>query len=396
MTQHIDRSPAGQSAELDRARAPSGGAPRAGQRTAGDPAPDQRAGLGPPVANRGGNARQAHHENGPDGSSGPKLHTDPEPINGPTGRLFSKGLDAFTFTASSPALGRLLEVTEWASEGNPRAGFFESEERICHGGRLWRRWNPRVSSKRWGLDYESWETTGAPSKWLAVNAPPGSRPSRIDIAFDHYCSDDLTPGDVLAPMLDEKGRTVNRSEAGPTGRGEEKTWTWYACSPDAPRRIRIYRKDIRQLQLNPADEFAACTPLMRFELVLRDEHAQAFYAMFLDDSERAYRAAASHIEQITGLQVHDLGEVPELAQVPATSAERAALELLYQHGPTLRALFDAGVDLEALSGHRVTLLSRDSEYRHRRRVRELAGLDPRELFVRLLRGLDQRASPVGA
>lgn len=253
------------------------------------------------------------------------------------------GVDYLSVTVPTSTAEALKGVTRHREEGSARPGFGASELRDCLGGTLWRRWQPHQPSREFGSSYESWEASGCESRWLAdfVSARRG-RPSRVDVAFDFAVSPTIAPDHVWRAVRHHvKRRGIVGGISGEGGKN-----TRYIGSIHSSRRIRIYRRDWKDPLLR--EEFR--TPLLRVELVLKDDLARNWWAVFERDTQEAYAAAAAHVEQMTGLRlVEDLGSIPEPVEVrEELEAAQQVLHFLDQSSGMIVALCDGGMSPDLL------------------------------------------------
>jgi len=272
----------------------------------------------------------------------------------------------------------LLAVTVPHDEGGRVAGFGQSEQRMCLGGFIWRRWDPHQASTLWGKHYESWEASGAESRWLAdwAHSRP-VRPSRIDFAFDLAVTDDVLSDHVAHAIIDPSKPTHTREGFSLGINGQGGTNTHYVGSSSSDRRIRIYRRDLLHPYL--LDQFGH--PVLRVELVLKGPHARSAWDLWATDRTRAIEAAAAHVHSMCGFTVRDeVGTVPPLVD-PAPVAEPAQdlHQLLIQYGPTLAMYFDAGVDLVSLANEANAIASRMTTHRSTNKRRLIEAIGPHHL-----------------
>lgn len=274
--------------------------------------------------------------------------------------------------------------------GAGRPGFARSELRDVMGGQAWRRWEPRQPSKLWGLEYESWEASGSSAWGVAFDLRGRKvRPSRVDVAWDFEAFDDLTADQVaesIAAECERRGFGLGIS-------GENGVNTRYIGSRKSERRIRIYRRDLK----DPALAFAQ-GPILRVELVLRRDLAEAWWPVFCDDLDGAWAAAAAHVYEMTGRAVQpEIGQIPELQRVDeAVDAAQMVLQFVQQHASMIGAIQDAGVDLFTLAGEVRSGWDRAMRSKHKRRVSTLvsAGADRIERIVLAMLAGAREPAPV--
>ena len=286
-------------------------------------------------------------------------------------------------------------------EGEPgvgQKGFGASERRYWPHGRCWRKSEPKQASNAWGLAYESWEWDGADSDWAArMMRRYECRPSRVDVHFTYS-----VPPEVGAKDLWEACRRhfeAKRLTPGETGEGE--VYTCYIGSRASARRIRIYRKDLR----DPGFDLV-CGPSLRVELTLREKRAHAWWNVWRESERRGIEAAAAHIFDMTGK--HVLGEayvdVPAVEIPPAVDVAQQVFTFLEQHGERVSTWEAAGVDLVELakvwaSRKRRGVSARVAAKRSRDRLAELerAGVDQvRRAVFAMMRRADSHACEGGA
>lgn len=283
--------------------------------------------------------------------------------------------------------GRLLD------DGGPRPGFLRSQLWEVMGGQAWRRFDPRQPSKLWGLDYESWEASGSAS-WCLARDLRGRvvRPSRVDVAWDYEVPPEVLADEAAAPFIE--GARRKGFGSGISGHGGVNTL--YIGSPNSERRIRVYRRDLR----DPAVLFVQ-GPILRVEVVLRGDVARAWWPVYAASESAGFAAAAAHVFEMTGRRVQpEVGAVPELAERPAAiDAAQMVLHFVEQHASMIDAIGHAGIDLFGLAGLVRQGWSQRTVYRHRQRVAALvsAGGDRVESIVRVMieAGRGRRAAAAG-
>jgi len=212
------------------------------------------------------------------------------------------------------------------------------------GGVAQRHWAPHNKRSKWGEGYECWNFTGfsalcAVDDHLVKVQSDEGRATRVDIAFDYHCHPELSPGEMV-DAWSTVWHEENMLKAGVSGEGDSKSWTRYIGGKTAPRRIRVYRKDI---------ESCKEIPMMRVELILKEEYATAMLATALQDEQEAFRMAAAHIYAMTGYQaMPGEGEVPKrVAPTRSKYGERLA-QAVFQYGTLLTVADEMKVDLDHL------------------------------------------------
>lgn len=309
-----------------------------------------------------------------DASGGPAApaHTDPPLLIGGlipenVGQLVHVGCDFLTVTVPDQTARELLAESVHDEDGYGRPGFAKSELRLILGGKCWRRWEPHQASDAWGKAYESWETSSGGAWWLSRYLRDREcRPTRIDIAWDFsvdkaYTAD--TFHDAVKPWADKRGITTGIS-------GHAGIHTRYIGSRKSDRMVRVYRKDLQDAVLGEI-----LGPTLRVELVLKGDHAAAFWGVWskVATDEEAWPAAAAVLQLMTGLAISP-GEVPQLQLPECKDESQRLLAFVEQHGPTLLAFADAGVPVFDLCRQRAEMVSKATRMRHGKRVRELRRL----------------------
>lgn len=291
---------------------------------------------------------------------------------------FGVSVDYLTATVSTgDGTGLLTAHTEHEQDGSASEGFEKSERRLCLGGSVWRRWEPREPSKRWGHAYESWRWNGsqAASGVDLVARCENPKITRIDVAFDFQVDDELTAlhlvRSLLADQDDEK--TPQGFKVGESG--DRPHLTMYVGSMSSDRRIRIYRKDIQ----SPSFAFG-CGAVMRVELMLKKRYAEAFWDVFNHDRQAGYAAAAAHILEMSGLVVaEEIGYVPEFVPPEIPDVAQRLFSFVTQHAATLDEFASAGVDVWSLAAQRFEAMSRMTQHRSKQRRSQLREAGPKAI-----------------
>lgn len=304
----------------------------------------------------------------------------------------ASGTDYITVTVSKAAGTALTLSTHPFEPGTPQRGFKSSERRLCPGGAVWRRWSPGQPSNHFGDDYESWETEAEASRWLDLaSLPLDSRPSRQDYAFDFAVLPDLMPRDLLPLFRDHlAGTRIEPHFAGP-----ESSCTVYIGSRQSDRRVKIYRRDLKDPALL-ADGFP---PMIRIELELRGDYGHALWQHRQATGADGLAVACTHIAAMIGYRVaEESQQLPSLIEASdEADASQMLFQFIHQNAGMLDAADRAGIDLAKLARARVHLFSRATEYRHAQRVGQLLAVDPRSLersILAMIRG-GSRSSGLG-
>lgn len=277
-----------------------------------------------------------------------------------------RGLDFLTVTMGTEAAEELLAWMPLREEGRPTTGFAKSERRDCIGGWCWRKFEPFAESKEWGRRYESWEWASGLAGLAVGTLPDAVRASRVDVAWDFQCDGSYT-ADKLVELVKPHAKS-KRIKLGISGEGGVNTH--YVGSRQSERRLRIYRRDLRE-----GKGLFEFVPKIRVELELHGEAAAAWVALFQSDRDAAYAAAAKHVHEASGLRVGVLGEVPELEVRPEVEPAAELWQFLEQHGERVLAWHEAGVGLVQLARRFQRLRSRMTEWRSQRRRRLFGRVD---------------------
>lgn len=257
-------------------------------------------------------------------------------------------------------------------------GFRHHEWRQVWGGNAQRHTGALSRSKRWGKDYELWNWTGKQASCADMVLQRVEveqrdwKATRVDIAFDFAVG-----GDISAPSIGREWEAVTEAQAldsGPTGQGNEVTWTWYIGGKSSERRIRIYRKDIESGQCHSEKDpatgewiFRGMPPTMRVELMLRGEHAAKALEHVIEGHTALGRFAAAHVQAMTGFTPCDeVGELPKIDRPEPSGIGRKTAAMIDQYGATLEACLAAGVDLERLLKVREDKMSVRTKQRSRK------------------------------
>ncbi len=241
------------------------------------------------------------------------------------------------------------------------------------GGECWRRWEPHQTSRLWGKRYESWEFAGASAAWPAswLRNLRGARVSRVDVCWDFEVDPSLTADAVLERA--SARATARRISLGITG--QDGVNTRYLGSASSVRRVRIYRKDLK----DEAWEFQF-GPTLRVEVVLRDALAQAWWQAWDRSESEGYAAAAGHVYEVTGRRVQaDVGEVGRLAVPRETVGAVMVANFIRQNASMIEACAECGIDLFGLSGRQRERWGKGTGSRHRERVRAMEGLETEDV-----------------
>lgn len=300
-------------------------------------------------------------------------------IGGADLRLMGVGVDYLTVTVGSTAAQDLLVQTDHDEDGYGVEGFRSSELRLCLGGECWRRWDPRSPSKRWGLDYESWRWPGECARLAWMHLPREDvRASRIDVAFDFQCGRDVRPEHLVqhvAPWLKQRGIKTGST-------GEDGVYTWYIGGKQSERRIRVYRRDLR----DGSGVLVEMGAVLRVELQLTDDHADAMLQVLSrGGTQVGWAAAAAHIREMTGLEVQTCGEVPTLPTVEDADQEAQLWQFIEQHGERMDAWARMGVDVLRLAREFSQTRSRMTKWRACKRLERWACVDWEQVVGRIRR-----------
>lgn len=329
---------------------------------------------GPPATIRG--VRQAEGvAGGPLGDANPPLLTGGLKH---CGELLGVAVDALTVTVEGADGGaeavaaKLLTATELDEPGRANRGFAKSEKRLCMGGHVWRKWEPHQPSRKFGSCYESWECESGAASWLAgwLRGRGEVKPTRVDVAVDLVVPDAYLADDFVREFVEPhlaNWSTGRKPKLGISGEGGVNTL--YVGSAKSSLRVRTYRKDLQDAC------FAELVgPVLRVELVMREEWAERFWRAWEVDEDAAKRAAAGQILRLTGFDaLIGVEDLPEL-ETPEESSEAQQLALwIEQNGGRLLAWSDAGIDVVGLCREAgIIERSRVGRWRHARRVKAVA------------------------
>ena len=235
-----------------------------------------------------------------------------------------------------------------------------------------------------GRSYESWVYNGSQATGgarIAIGID-GTRPSRIDLAFDFSCGDAATSDGFIDETWDHfkaKGLT-----AGISGQGGNNTR--YIGSPSSERRVRIYRKDKQDEAYGRLHG-----PTLRVEQVIKGQHAHKLWEVYRKHgTDRLYSVGAAHLADMTGVEAYlTIDDIPELVHVEAASPANLLATNIKQNASWLVNAYELGIDVEslvmqAISGQGKTAKSRRLS---RRRAIERAGVEDVVSLARIvLRG----------
>lgn len=295
--------------------------------------------------------------------------------------LVGVGVDFLTVSVNRAVAGFLLGSTAYREGGVARPGFKSSQLRDCIGGTCWRRWEPRQESKRWGLDYESWEWASSVADYAARQllgcGIEDVRPSHVDVAFDFsVASSGLTP-DAFCEAVRGHYSALGIKD-GISGEGGVNTL--YIGSKSSERRLRVYRKDLQS-----AGWASIFGPTLRVELILKGDRAAEWWGSWCESPDDAYRQAAGHVLAMTGLTVVDGAALPPVLSVPDEVHEAERLVAwVRQNAGMLDVCNRAGIDLGVLVLAQVRKQCRMTRYRNRQRVKTLQGLGAQEVTASAL------------
>lgn len=290
--------------------------------------------------------------------------------------LSGVGFDYLSVTVPSDNSAEILtHHSELEETGYPNQGFRQTERRVCMAGHCWRKFEPHQPSKQWGLSYESWEYSGqtcvTPIQLLKGHP---ARPSRIDVAFDFNVQPDLYPMALEPLFLDhcaEKGIDIE-------WKGKRLKQTVYVGSQKSERRIRIYRRDLKNPLL--AEEGVH---ILRVELELKKDYAQAlWHHIYRYGDQTAYEAAASHIAHMIGYAPIATGwDLPELHRTDEDAeAAQMILQFVHCNYGSLEAMRRCGLDILELARIKYeNTHNRMAESRLNKKVTTLAAIEPQRL-----------------
>lgn len=325
---------------------------------------------GPAIADR------LHH---PDSVSPPLANRGVETYTTQTATVITpnelvfEGFDWLTATLGPTALESLIERTEHLEDGNSQRGFAASSRRMCLGGDLWLKTEPRQASKRWGHNYASIEVSGGHASAMIDQIDPAdSKATRIDYANDFEVSEATTPEhfiEQVRPVFE----ALNITE-GVSGQGGINTC--YIGSASSEHRIRVYRKD-----RSPNAILAYPYPVIRVETIVKGDPAAAIWAL----SERsAMVSAMNHVLfQRTGLDLGNTAPAPPLPTVDDAALGQRVFAFVKQHSRTLSLLDHLGITIEELADLGKSSRSRATSWRFETDRVEHAHVDRDELLAQV-------------
>lgn len=324
--------------------------------------------------------RTTDHRAGPERSRGGTAGGTPTPpllIGGVKQQIPNRtmyplgaGVDFCTVTLPTESARHLLDQTGNYEAGSGYNGFQSSEQRVILGGFAWRRWNPVTPSNQFGTDYESWESSGEASRALAQLAlkVPGYA-TRQDYAFDFGCSPDLMPRDLLPLFRDHiAAKGMEASFAGP-----ESSCTVYVGSRNSDRRLKIYRRDLKDEALI----VSGAPPMIRVEIEIKGDPCKALWFHRRTTAVDGLSIAATHIADMIGWAVYDdLSPLPDpLEATDEADAAQMLLQFIEQNASLIEAAAAVGLDLARLARVRLGTASRATQWRHQRRMEQINVLD---------------------
>jgi hypothetical protein len=232
-------------------------------------------------------------------------------------------------------------------------------------------------SKRWGTEYESWEFDGGHGDyWARMLRGDDVRPSRVDVAWDFECSPEELSCDVAAIIAPHAER--RHIKCGVSGEG--RYLTRYVGSSSSSLRARIYRKDQQSPELV---RMGVVDALMRLELVMRDDHANRFWAAWVVDHDRAFDGAAGLFERLTGLVVQaSRVELPAFVEPEAAAPADELFRFVAQYGAVIDSWREQGISVEQAAAHYTGAKAsgRLTEWRAKQRAERVAAAGVEEVW----------------
>lgn len=283
------------------------------------------------------------------------------------GKLITVGCDWLSLTMSA-ASGDIL--SGWTlpkkDEKLPVSkGFAGHEWRSTLGGRIERHSAPYTASRRkgWGKSYEQWlwrgeyargsidALNGGFAEYAKITGLDGGTSSarfnwddvkvtRIDIAFDFQVEKDAKPlewRESCRDVWDSQGIGENFY-----GELNGPKHTAYIGGPTAERRIKFYRKDIRDPHVYPGAN------VMRLELTLCAPWTRGLLESLRKGESEVCKAAASHVEQLTGWRLLNDGDVPEREKRPKPQIAGKVAALVKQYSDIVSVLDSLDADIMPL------------------------------------------------
>lgn len=307
------------------------------------------------------------------GENPPVLTGGLKPENNPINISY----DWLTVTVNKKGSQILCRQTVFVEDGYPGNGFAKTELRKCLGGFCWRKMEPKQDELKFGFgkDYESWEFSGCTAdSSISELTKVECKPTRIDIAFDYRVENDYLSDHWIESVrshVESKGIKIGIS-------GQGRVNTRYIGSPQSERRIRIYRKDYRDIEVR-----TVFGPVLRIELVLKGEQAISFWNGCVHSDKNFYKLAAAHIYDMTGfMPIPDqLSEIPKIKRKAPSSLVQKLHQFLKQYGNIVKAYQIAGLNLDLLIDckHTQSLKNKVARHRYQRLTMELNETDVRSL-----------------
>lgn len=296
----------------------------------------------------------------------------------PQKELINISCDWLSLSLSSEDAKRLYKTTgkSRVSEQAYFKGFAQHEMRSAFSGHCDRHWGPRTASKQHGTNFELWNFRGKSASYAQTHCSlaeiPEAQATRLDVAFDFRCSEDLAPLTVRDWWKPHWAK--ERLIPGISGQGELKSHTAYIGCKTSERRIRIYRKDIE-------DKIYVREPTIRIELICKKRRAASLYPIWYKDETIGFRTASEHVFEMTGFRpLPEKGKIPRLEKEPVTTVAQKLAALVNQYGTILSVAYSEGIDLNILLQVRFPKVSSSTQKRHRLLIREARETGEKEII----------------
>jgi hypothetical protein len=211
--------------------------------------------------------------------------------------------------------------------------------------------------------------------------------TQVHVAWNLTVPADLMADEFVRPWDDR----VRAKRLTPGIQGEGDVNTRYIGAKSSARRLRVYRKDLQ----SEAWLFDY-GPTMRVELILKEEQARAWWAVWEASESDAYASAAAHLLDMTGWCPPGIepGLKPPLQPEPITEVSQQLFYFLVQHGAQLSSFADAGVDVFGLADAARAGCSRMTEFLASQRLKEIRAVGVEALEDRVRALLSRRAAHV--
>lgn len=219
------------------------------------------------------------------------------------------------------------------------------------------------------MEWETWLWASQHADFWVKKLAGKGRPSRLDVAWDFECGDELTATrffDAFMRSAVESKRVKIEAKGPEPLPGEVDSRTWMIGAASSLWRLRIYRKDLQQPELS----VLGIGPLMRVELICTDEAAHRIWPLVASDVEASYAALASKVEAMTGFVVQaERCDIPQFVKPAELDLQQMVFSFVRRNAVFLAALDEAGISPGRMAA--AVSQSRAGEYRKRGLLRKL-------------------------